>query len=187
MTRLCTTGILTSLILAIAVAAPGEEAPNPSNKNKTDATTTATPYTAKKNFDKEVKATTKGGATTPSGWLDDFSLAKDLAKKYSRTVLVLITESEANEASTKLWTEVLNKREFKKFAGTELVLLYVDNTKTKLSEAQATKNATVVKELAPASTAPSTILVSPDGKTIGSISGFQTNYTGLVKGFVEKK
>ena len=187
MTRHYKTGILTSLILAAAWIACGAEAKSEPNKNKTEATTTATPYAAKKAFEKDVKAAVNGGKTTPKGWLDDFSLAKTLSQKYSRPVLVLFTEANTNAPAAKLWTEVLSKREFRNFASAKLVLLYIDNTPATLSAEQAAKNAAVVQELTPAGTAPSTILLSPAGKNIGTISGFQANYLDLVKGFVEKK
>ena len=112
-------------------------------------------------------------AAPPAGWMTDIDKAMEKAKKEKKDLFVLFTGSDWCGYCIKLRKDVLDKADFKKFAGDKLILLYCDfPAGEKLPREQLVKQAELAKKLGASDGVPSAVVLAPDGKIKGKIGGY---------------
>ena len=115
------------------------------------------------------------GPTTPPGWHDDFKMAQAMARRSNRPILLLLTGSDWCGFCMKLKREVLDRPEFKRFAHERLVLVYADSpSQIQLPPPLAAQNRHLGKTYNVRGF-PCTIILTPDGRELGRISGCPRN------------
>ncbi len=113
-------------------------------------------------------------AAAPKGWTTDFDEALAEAKANKKYVYVLFTGSDWCGWCIKLRKNVLDNNNFKKFAEKNLVLVYCDfPAKKKLPAAEMRKNRALQQRLNAPGGFPGAVVVTPEGKVIGKISGYR--------------
>lgn len=116
-------------------------------------------------------------------WFVEWDKALAQAKKTKKNIFVLNTGSDWCHWCKKLREDVLDTQEFKKFAGKNLVLLYLDNpSRLPLGKDQKMHNRQVVKALEFGGGVPSATVVSPNGAKFGIVSGGG----GTAKSYIER-
>ncbi len=134
---------------------------------------------------------------TPSGWRRGpdsqwqiyYPAALALAKKNRKMVFVLHTGSDWCGFCIKLRKDVLSKREFKKYAAKNLILLYLDSPRrSPLPQEQQKHNNNVCRELAFPGGVPAFILLDEDGRVIMKSAGYRPlrDFMKLLKKAVKK-
>ena len=127
------------------------------------------------------------GATTPKGWMDHFGTARQKSKQLNRPILLLVTGSDWCPYCVKLKKNVLDKPEFRKFAKDSLILVYADSpSKTSLPSSLEKQNRELAKRFGVRGY-PTTIIIAPDGKELGRIGGYASNYLERIKKIIEQK
>ena len=113
-------------------------------------------------------------AAAPEGWTTDFDKALAEAKAAKKHVFVLFTGSDWCGWCIKLRKNVLDNKKFKKFAKENLVLVYCDfPAKKKLPAAEMRKNRALQQRLNAPGGFPGAVVVTPEGKVTGKISGYR--------------
>lgn len=138
----------------------------------------------------EIPATPAGWRGGPdSQWQIYYPAAMALAKQKHKKVFVLHTGSDWCGFCIKLRKDVLSKREFKKFADKNLILLYLDSPrKNPLPAEQLKHNQEVCRELAFPGGVPAFILLDEDGRVIAKRAGYRPlrDYMKLLKEAVKQ-
>lgn len=111
-------------------------------------------------------------STTPKGWYDDYTKASGESAKLKRPMLILFTGSDWCPFCVKLKKEVLDKKEFKKYAEKNLILLYIDLPRYAEMPAEMVKKNRQLCSMFEVRGFPTSVVVSPDGKVLGRIGGF---------------
>ena len=87
-------------------------------------------------------------AYPPRGWITDLRQAQEIARTENKKILLNFTGSDWCSWCAKLRTEVFNTPSFEKFAGDNLVLVFLDfPARIKLSQAQQTHNQLIAQTL----------------------------------------
>ena len=111
--------------------------------------------------------------STPAGWYDDYNAAVAIAKQSHRPILLLFTGSDWCTWCKKLRKDVLKRSKFKDFANQELILVFVDSPSGfELPPDVRRMHKMLERTFGAGGGVPLTILVSPDGKKLGEISGY---------------
>lgn len=124
-------------------------------------------------------------AAAPKNWLTDLDDALQTAKKQRKPVLILITGSDWCPPCKKLYRDVLETKDFKKFARKNLVLLYVDSPR-RPSPADRQLLSEVQNKYGRARGVPHTILLDSDGNMIQQFSGYRADYKNQVEKIIRK-
>jgi thioredoxin-related protein len=117
---------------------------------------------------------TLGGSATAWGaeWQTDFEAARGEAKKEGKAILMDFTGSDWCGWCIKMKKDTLDQKDFKEFAGKELVLVQVDfPNKKKLSAGQKKANDTLKAKYG-VQGFPTYVLVDADGKELGRQVGY---------------
>lgn len=110
--------------------------------------------------------------TTPSGWTDDFKAAVTQAQKENKKILINFTGSDWCGWCIKLWDEVFSKKEFKNYAKSNLVSVYVDSPRfATLSKKQQEDNS-FLQSMFPVRGFPTIVVLNPD-LSLKLITGYQ--------------
>lgn len=120
-------------------------------------------------------------ADVPSGWTTDYEQALAQAQKENKNVLVLFTGSDWCSFCIKLHDEVLDKRNFKKFAKDNFVLVYLDFPKRKKQTAKEKRNNGALRQKFKVNGYPGTVILDKDGTELGRIVGYSPNYLQLLE------
>ena len=115
------------------------------------------------------------GATTPHGWNDDFRMAQAIARRSNRPILLLLTGSDWCGYCMKLKREVLDRPDFKRFAHDRLVLVYADSPRRIALPPPLVEQNKHLGEKYHARGVPCTVILTPDGRELGRISGCPRN------------
>ena len=111
------------------------------------------------------------GQTTPHGWIDNFREAQEISRRTNRPILLLLTGSDWCGYCIKLKREVLDMPEFKRFAAERLVLVYADSpSRIRLPHPLIEQNRRLKAQFN-ARGVPCTVILAPDGRELGRISG----------------
>jgi thioredoxin-related protein len=103
-------------------------------------------------------------------WLTDFSVAKKKAKEENKPILALFTGSDWCPWCIKWEKEAFSQPEFKNYARTNLVLLFVDfPDKKPLPKAQARANE-VLQQKFKIEEYPTVVMLDSNGKKLGSFN-----------------
>ena len=125
------------------------------------------------------------GGTTPRGWYDDFAAAKRASVKTGRPILALFTGSDWCPYCVRLKQNALDKPDFKEFAEKNLVLFYADfPDRVQLPAELSARNNALAKQFGVRGF-PTTVILSPDGKVLGRIGGYVTNYLQRIKRLIK--
>ena len=111
-------------------------------------------------------------ADAPSGWTTDIDAAFKTAARENKKVLVLFTGSDWCGWCKRLYKDVLNKGKFKKYAKEKLVLVYFDFPNKKKISPEQMKIQEQWRKKFGVSGYPTTVILSPKGKKLGTISGY---------------
>lgn len=126
-------------------------------------------------------------AGTPSGWIDDFAKAQELARAEKRPMLVLFTGSDWCPYCVKLHKEVLAKAAFKKFAASrKLVLVYLDFPRKSKMPAETMQRNRKLASQYEVGGYPTTILFGADGKEAGRLPGYSKQYIERLTRMLDK-
>ena len=121
--------------------------------------------TSSSNYRAEAAETKK----TPSGWIEDFNKAKELAKASKKVIFLDFTGSDWCPPCEELSKKIFDTSDFQKFAKDRLILVKVDfPEKKKLPEAQQKANDALAEQFK-VDTYPTLILVNEEGKEINRI------------------
>ena len=122
------------------------------------------------------------GSTTPDGWFDDWNEARAEARRTDRCILVLFTGSDWCHWCKVLKKKVLNTKEFKRFAEQKLVLVYMDEPSKKTLPKRVRQTRTMLMQiLQPGDGVPAIVLLTPDGKKIDTIQGYDEDLVDHLK------
>lgn len=122
------------------------------------------------------------GSTTPDGWFDDWNEARAEARRTDRSILVLFTGSDWCHWCKVLKKKVLNTKEFKRFAEQKLVLVYMDEPSKKTLPKRLRQTRTMLMQiLQPGDGVPAIVLLTPDGKKIDTIQGYDEDLVDHLK------
>ncbi|MBO4619491.1 MAG: thioredoxin family protein [Victivallales bacterium] len=128
--------------------------------------------------------------STPKGWYDDYNAAMAAARQTNRPVFVLFTGSDWCGWCIKLRNDVLTRPDFKKLAAEELILMFVDSPDGfALPPRVKQAHEMLAQTLGAGGGVPHAILVSPDGKKLGDISGYrkETEYLDELRKIIRRK
>ena len=128
--------------------------------------------------------------STPEDWYDDYNAASAAARQTQRPIFVLFTGSDWCHWCIKLRNDVLNRPEFKKLAEEELILMFADSPNSfELPPNIQQANEMLKTTLGAGGGVPHAIIVSPDGKKLGDISGYrkETDYLKELRKIIRKK
>ena len=128
--------------------------------------------------------------STPEGWYDDYNAAMTAARQTNRPVFVLFTGSDWCGWCIKLRKDVLSQPAFQKLASEELILMFVDSPSGfDLPPHIKQAHEMLAQTLGAGGGVPHAILVSPDGKKIGEISGYrkEPEYIKELRGILSQK
>ncbi len=113
------------------------------------------------------------GQTTPEGWFDDWNAAKAASRSTGRPILVLFTGSDWCHWCKVLRKEVLETPAFQEFARQKLILVFMDQPHSvKLPPVLRQTYQILQQTLKPGYGVPSLVLLSPEGKRLDAISGY---------------
>ncbi len=122
------------------------------------------------------------GSTTPDGWFDDWNEARAEARRTGRCMLVLFTGSDWCHWCKVLKKKVLNTKEFKRFAEQKLVLVYMDEPSKKTLPKRVRQTRTMLRQiLQPGDGVPAIVLLTPEGKKIDTIQGYDEDLVDHLK------
>lgn len=122
------------------------------------------------------------GATTPDGWFDDWNEARAEARRTGRSILVLFTGSDWCHWCKVLKKNVLSTKEFKRFAEQKLVLVYMDEPSRQTLPKRVRQTRTMLRQiLQPGDGVPAIVLLTPEGKKIDTIRGYDENLVQHLK------
>ena len=124
-------------------------------------------------------------AAAPDNWSTDLNQALQTAKMKRKPVLILITGSDWCPPCKRLYRDVLETKDFKKFAKKNLVLLYVDSPR-RPSPADRKLLSEVQNKYGRARGVPHTILLDSNGEVIQQFSGYRADYLKMVKNIIRK-
>lgn len=136
-----------------------------------------------------VAALPRNNSTTPEGWSDDLDAALKLAREQKKFVLVLFTGSDWCGWCKKLKADTLMQSEFLDFSSKHLIKVYIDLPREGLTDEQKMKNQQIMNSVCGDRAGfPTTVLMSKNGKTIGSISGYlaEKEYLTKIKKIIKK-
>ena len=108
----------------------------------------------------------------PVGWQTDFELAKALAHKENKTILMVFSGSDWCAPCKKLKKEVLTKELFSDYSKEHLVLLYLDfpsKRKNRLSKEQTMHNENLAALYNQSGRFPMIVLLDYNGKVVKEI------------------
>ena len=105
-------------------------------------------------------------------WHISMDTAFAAAKRTNKKIFILTTGSDWCSWCNRLYKEVLDSKTFKTFASRNLILVYLDYPHGKQPEEQKLYNELIVKPLRIYKGAPAAFILTPDGRLIGSISGY---------------
>ena len=112
------------------------------------------------------------------------------ARQTNRPVFVLFTGSDWCGWCIKLRNDVLTRPDFKKLAAEELILMFVDSPDGfALPPRVKQAHEMLAQTLGAGGGVPHAILVSPDGKKLGDISGYrkETEYLDELRKIIRRK
>lgn len=107
-----------------------------------------------------------------SDWTDNHQQALASAKQTNRRVLMDFTGSDWCGACIQLDREVLSTPEFKSYAQKNFVLLELDFPREKYIDPRTMKQNQTLQQEYQVEGFPTIIVLNPDGKKIGEISGY---------------
>lgn len=123
-------------------------------------------------------------------WLTKYTDALKYAKKYDRPILINFTGSDWCGWCIKLKKEVFDKKEFKDFASTDVILFEADFPSRKKQSAAIKDQNNKLKEKFGITGYPSIILLNSHGEKItktGYKEGGPVKYVEMLKGLLEGK
>lgn len=110
------------------------------------------------------------------GWQLDFELAKQKAKKYNKTLVMVFQGSDWCDHSMKLKRQILNSEEFKIYADENLIMLKVDfpkRRKNTLSPEQQSHNNALADKYNQQGYLPYMVITDYEGRVLGNL-GYQS-------------
>ncbi len=111
-------------------------------------------------------------SAAPENWIQDYSAARIKAEKENRPMLVLFMGSDWCPACIRLERTVLSKADFRKYAEENFVPVYLDFSR---KNGTSPESEALWKNLRiPEKKFPVTAVVTPDGKSLGAVSGCMT-------------
>jgi thioredoxin-related protein len=130
----------------------------------------------------------------PSEWLTDFDVAKKIAMKENKYILLNFSGSDWCAPCIKMKSEVFESHTFLSLAEQHLALVRADFPRTKkkqLSEDQAKRNEALAERYNPSGKFPLTLLLSANGKIIkewdGYVFGSQDKFMSDLKVLIDKQ
>lgn len=100
------------------------------------------------------------------GWIEDYRTAQAIAQQQKRYIFLAFTSMDSSEFSKKMDEEVFQTPEFKKYAGTKLVLVKIDfPTSTTQPTAVAAQNK-ILAEMFAVRGFPTMVVMNPQGQKI---------------------
>lgn len=128
--------------------------------------------------------------STPKGWYDDYNAASMAARQTGRPIFVLFTGSDWCGWCKKLRKDVLDRHDFKELADRELILMFVDSPHGfDLPRHVRRANEMLAHTLDAGNGVPHAVLVAPNGKKLGEISGYrkEKDYLKELRKLLRKK
>ena len=122
--------------------------------------------------------------SVPRGWNEDFTAAKETAKKDGKLILLAFSGSDWCGWCVKMEKEIYSDKAFIRKASEKYVLVMIDSPRNKdiLSKLAQRQNPGLVKQYN-IHGFPSTIIVRPSGEEVKRFGGYQR---GGVAAFLEK-
>ncbi len=136
---------------------------------------------------KEFTPTPSGWKKGPRGWFLTLEEAQRKAKAENKLIYVLNTGSDWCGFCIALRKNVLDKSGFRRLMATKIVPVYLDSPRTsRLPNEQVEYQIRLKKKLRFSGGVPSAVLLSPDGKEIGRISGYraENEYLSALKQYL---
>ena len=110
-----------------------------------------------------------------AGWITDFSMAKQEAKKSNKLILLNFSGSDWCTPCIKTRKEIFEKKAFMEFANGNLVLINADFPRLKkhlLSKMQVSQNEALAEQYDKEGAFPFTLLMDADGKILKQWKGY---------------
>lgn len=126
---------------------------------------------SKKNAASQKQNTPAKAVSRRAKWTEDYAEAQKEAKTHDLPMLLLFTGSDWCGYCIQLEEGVFSKRDFKKFADKNIVLMKADFPRSNQKSATKKQNAKLKKEFN-VSGYPSVFILSPSGKKLGRIHGY---------------
>lgn len=126
---------------------------------------------SKKNAVSQNQNTPAKAVSRRAKWTEDYAEAQKEAKTHDLPMLLLFTGSDWCSYCIQLEEGVFSKRDFKKFADKNIVLMKADFPRSNQKAAIKKQNAKLKKEFK-VSGYPSVFILSPSGKRLGRIHGY---------------